>query len=226
MGVLKFVAHSQKVIKLSESYGWLPGAKYTNLRDLKGIDFEAKGFMDVDWKKYNFSRHLAAVQEKKPFITMARDVESIYELDSILNEADALSRYSTHVAIIPKDTRLNNRLHELIPKQFILAYSVPTRYGGTDVSIESFDRKVHLLGGRPDVQRKLADKLDVMSFDCNRFTLDAKYGYYFNGERFVKDLNGTYEKCLEKSLFNINMIWDGYLNSVGLPNLISQEVLI
>lgn len=226
MDVIKFVAHSQKVINLSASYGWLPGAKYTNLRDLKGIDFESKGFLDIEWKKYNFSRHLAAVQENKPFLTMARDVESIEQLDSILQEAEILIKFSKHVAIIPKDIRLNNRLTELIPKQFILGYSVPTRYGGTEVSLESFDRKVHLLGGRPDIQRKLADFLEVMSLDCNRFTLDAKYGYYFNGNKFVKLLDGGYEKCLEASLININKIWNGYSKSFHNTCSLSSEVLV
>lgn len=211
MSVLKFVAHSQKVLNLSHKYGWHPGAKYTNLRDIRGIDFTKKGFIDIDWKSYNFAKHLDAVRENQPFITMARDVESIHDLDTILAEAEILKKYSSHVAIIPKDVRLNNRLSELIPKEFILGYSVPTRYGGTEVSIESFDREVHLLGGRPDVQRKLADKLNVMSMDCNRFTLDAKYGYHFNGEKFIREENTGYDLCLEKSLQNITKIWEGYI---------------
>jgi len=224
MSVIKFVAHSQRVINISSFHGWFPGAKYTNLRDLKGIDFESKGFLDIDWKKYSFSRHLDAVQEHKPYLTMARDVESIEELESILLEADILIKHSKHVAIIPKDIRLNNRLTELIPKKFILGYSVPTRYGGTEVSIDSFDRKVHLLGGRPDIQRKLANFLDVMSFDCNRFTLDAKFGYYFNGQKFVKLLGGGYENCLRESLININKIWSDYSQSFHEVSSLASEV--
>lgn len=226
MDVIKFVAHSQRVINMSSSYGWLPGAKYTNLRDLKGINFKSKGFLDIDWKNYSFSRHLEAVQEYEPFLTMARDVESIEQLDSILSEADILFKHSKHVAIIPKDTRLNNRLTELIPEKFILGYSVPTKYGGTAVSLESFDRKVHLLGGRPDIQRKLANLLDVMSFDCNRFTLDAKYGYYFNGDKFVKLLGGGYENCLEESLININRIWSDYSQSFRETSSLASEVIV
>jgi hypothetical protein len=47
-----------------------------------------------------------------------------------------------------------------------------------------FKRPVHLLGGRPDVQRLLAEIMPVVSLDCNRFTLDTAFGDYFDGDKF------------------------------------------
>lgn len=211
--VYKFVAHSQKVLNISARHGWLPGAKYTNLRNIRGIDFENFGFIDIDWKNYNFEKHLTAVKEKKPFLTIARDVEDISELNIILKQAEILKRYSLHVAIVPKDVRMNKKLGQLIPKEFILGYSVPTKYGGTKVSIDSFDRKVHLLGGRPDTQRQLANNMDVFSLDCNRFTLDASFGYYFNGDKFIKSNEYGYDHCLEMSIKNISSLWIDYKHS-------------
>ncbi|WP_223563862.1 DUF6610 family protein [Pantoea agglomerans] len=208
--VHKFVSHGKKVLSISEKHGWLPGVKYTNLRNIKGVDFEKKGFLDIDWKNYSFEKHLSAVIERKPFLTIARDVEDIYQLDSILKQAEVLKKYCEHVAIVPKDIRMNGNITSLIPKEYILAYSVPTRYGGTQVSLNSFDRKVHLLGGRPDIQRSLGDKLDVFSIDGNRFTLDASFGYYFDGVRFVKNKINSYDYCLEESIRNISLIWKGY----------------
>ncbi|MDI7384248.1 DUF6610 family protein [Cronobacter dublinensis] len=210
--IYKFVTHSQKVLNISIKHGWYPGARYTNLRNLKGIDFENQGFIDIDWKNYNFEKHLAAVKEKKPFLTIARDVENIFELDSILKQAEILKEHSLHVAIVPKDVCMNNRLTQLVPKEFILGYSVPTKYGGTKVSIDSFDREVHLLGGRPDVQRRLANYMNVLSLDCNRFTLDAGFGYFFNGEKFIKNNAYGYDICLEESVKNINNLWVDYKN--------------
>ncbi len=32
--VLKFTTHSKKVLKHAKRHGWLPGARYTNLRDV------------------------------------------------------------------------------------------------------------------------------------------------------------------------------------------------
>src|SRR5450830_83614 len=169
MQVLKFVAHSKVAIKIAQSHGWHPGARYTNMRDVKTFSFSSSGFLDIDWKNYAFNKHLDTAAEHKPRITIARDIESIFQLDSIIKEAESLLQHAEHVALVPKDINLNGRLSELIPKEFILAYSVPTKYGGTQVEISSFDRPVHLLGGRPDAQRRLAEKLKVFSIDCNRF---------------------------------------------------------
>lgn len=210
MEVLKFVAHSKKVISIAKEYGWHPGARYTNLRDVKTFSFSELGFLDINWKSYSHERHVEAAAETTPRLTIARDVECIFSLDKIIKEAETLLKYSRHVAIVPKDILMNGRLKELIPKDFLLAYSVPTKYGGTQVSIESFDRPVHLLGGRPDTQRALAEKMKVFSIDCNRFTLDAKYGDYFDGVKFRRHPVGGYERCLIDSIENINKIWFGY----------------
>lgn len=177
---------------------------------MKSFDFEGQGFLDIDWKNYDFVRHLDAAAEKRPRITIARDIECIFQMDSILKEAERLSEFSTHVALVPKDPLLNGRLTELIPHNYILGYSVPTKYGGTEVSIESFDRPVHLLGGRPDVQRRLGAILDVFSLDCNRFTLDARFGDYFDGCKFKPHPEGGYMNCLRDSIININKLWEEY----------------
>ena len=211
MEVLKFIAHSKKAIGIAMGHGWHPAARYTNMRDVKTFEFSEIGFLDIDWKNYCFDRHLETTTMHNPKITMARDIECIFQLESILKEAEYLLEHSTQVALVPKDPNLNGRLTELIPKEFLLAYSVPTRYGGTDVSIDSFDRPVHLLGGRPDVQRKLADKLKVFSMDCNRFTYDARFGDYFDGETFRPHPVGGYDNCLNDSIININGLWDNYV---------------
>ncbi|PEE97791.1 hypothetical protein CON21_26300 [Bacillus thuringiensis] len=206
--VIKQVAHSKKVLSMGEEYGWLPGARYTNLRDIKS--FDKIGFIDIDWKNYDFKKHLEAVKAVNPIFTIARDIEDLNELDEILSEAAELSLYADNVLIVPKDTKMTGRFEELIPKEFLLGYSVPSKYGGTEIPPYSFDRPVHLLGGRPDVQRKLAELMPVVSFDCNRFTLDARFGDYFDGNRFIKHPIGGYETCLRESFQNINLLWEDY----------------
>ena len=210
MNIRKYVNHSKKAIEIATKCGWFPGARYTNLRDIKKFDLTHQGFIDIDWKNYDFEKHKDAVSIHKPYLTIARDVESISDLDQILKEAEKLKQFSRNVAIVPKDKKLEGRLTELIPKEFMLAYSVPTKYGGTKISFSSFDRPVHLLGGRPDIQRKLAEKLNVISIDCNRFTYDARFGDYFDGEIFRPHPQGGYELCLIDSIRNINSIWENY----------------
>ncbi|MCP1290565.1 hypothetical protein NK214_10230 [Chromobacterium sp. S0633] len=209
-GPIKFVAHSKRVIDLASQYGWRPGARYTNTRDVRHTNFAGVGFLDIQWKRYDFNRHLDAVVKLRPFMTVARDIESVLQLDDILREAMELKRHAVHVVLVPKDPKLHGRFEELLPKPFILGFSVPTRYGGTPLAPVNFNRPVHLLGGRPDVQLHYAQTMPVASVDCNRFTLDAAFGDYFDGEIFRPHPDGGYERCLRDSIRNITSGWSGY----------------
>lgn len=209
-GVLKFVAHGRQTLDAVVEHGWRPGARYTNLRDIRYVEFAGVGFLDIHWKQYDFDRHLEAAATSKPFITVARDVEKRRDLKAVLREADELGKHAHVVVIVPKDPALANCLDTAIPPQFILGYSVPTRYGATPISPDKFKRPVHLLGGRPDTQRRLASSMPVVSLDCNRFTLDAEYGDYFDGDKFRPHPEGGYERCIRDSMKNIDRLWHGY----------------
>lgn len=221
-GPIKFVAHSKRIVDLAIQHGWRPGARYTNTRDVRHVSFAGVGFLDIHWKRYDLSRHMAAAALLRPFMTVARDIESICQLDTILDEASRLRKFATHVVLVPKDPLLHGRFDELLPKSFLLGFSVPTRYGATQLSPENYNRPVHLLGGRPDVQRRFAALMPVASVDCNRFTLDARFGDYFDGEIFRPHPAGGYDRCLSESIQNINRCWIGY----RAPKLEAQEEII
>jgi hypothetical protein len=223
MALLKFVSHSKLAVSIAIEQGWNPGARYTNLRDIKTFQFKSKCFLDIDWKNYSFKKHLDCAEITKPKLTIARDVESIFQLDEILKEAEQLQKHSSLVAIVPKDPYMAGRLEELIPDNYILAYSIPTRYGGTSIPTSSFKRPVHLLGGRPDVQRKVAQEMNVISLDCNRFTYDAKFGDYFDGETFRSHPQGGYKKCLVDSIKNINLLWKDY-NNLSMTHELQKSI--
>lgn len=208
--VRKYVAHGRAVQQLAEKCGWYPAARYTNLRDVRRVAFTKVGFLDIHWKRYSFARHLESVRAVSPLMTVARDIESIWETDAVLREAEALARHASFVVIVPKDRRLARKLDSVVPREYLLGYSVPTRYGGTSIRPEFFTRPVHLLGGRPDIQRQLGNLMPVVSFDCNRFTLDARFGDFFDGRRFRPHPRGGYERCLQDSLRNINLLWNDY----------------
>lgn len=208
MPVQKFVAHSKKVLRHASRYGWLPAARYTNLRDVR--QFDRLGFLDIDWKNYCFRRHLSAAKATTPIVTVARDITSRRQLVRVIDQAYELLMFAERVIIVPKSRSLEAGLEEMVPAEFDLGFSVPTRYGGTRISPNAFRRRVHLLGGRPDVQRKLADLMPVVSFDCNRFTYDAQFGDYFDGETFRPHPTGGYDRCICHSLKNINKLWKNY----------------
>jgi hypothetical protein len=193
-------------LKVAVRYGWLPGARYTNLRDIAG--FKVVGLIDVDWKAYSYGLHLRAVKEVHPLVTVAQDVEDIRDLPRVLEQAQELSIWCQNVVVVPKDPKFAKLKNSVIPRQFILGYSVPTRYGGTRLAPAWFgQRRVHLLGGRPDAQYRLSKSLNVVSFDGNRFTLDAVYGDYFDGVTFRPHQKGGYYRCIKASLRNINKLW-------------------
>jgi len=204
----KIITHSRRAIDLARERGWHHGARYTNLRDVKHLPNERLAFLDIDWKNYCFDRHKIATEATRPHMTVARDVEDIAQLPAILEEASELALHADIVLIVPKDPKLAGRFPKLIPSDFLLGYSVPSKYGSTPIPLASFDRPVHLLGGRPDTQRRLGQHLDVYSIDCNRFTLDARYGDYFDGKSFRPHPEGGYNRCLIDSIENINILWE------------------
>jgi hypothetical protein len=206
--VLKFVNHSATALEIAISHGWLPGARYTNLRDVRR--FQKLGFLDIDWKRYDFVKHLEITSIARPIMTVACDVEHRRDLKRVVDQAYRLMEFSRYVVVVPKDRLLESKLGNSIPAEFLLGFSVPTRYGGTKLSPYAFKRPVHLLGGRPDVQRALAELMPVFSIDANRFTLDAAFGDYFDGETFRPHPKGGYVRCLNDSVKNISALWDRY----------------
>ena len=205
---LRFSTHSKRVQRLAFQYGWMPSARYTNLRDVQ--DFEKVDFIDIDFKNYDFDKHFYAVKKCRPHLTVAQDVFDINQLEDTLRQAEKLNSFCDKVIIVPKAIEFEGQLEQLIPENFLLGYSVPTKYGGTKLCPTEFKRPVHLLGGRPDVQRRLGDIMEVYSFDCNRFTLDAQFGDYFVGDKFVPHPVGGYDNCIIDSIKMINTLWNNY----------------
>src|SRR5215207_2292275 len=99
--VLRFVSHSRRALSIANSHGWMPGARYTNLRDVR--TFDEIGFLDIDWRNYDFALHLEAAAQIQPIMTVARDVENARDLDEILGQARELARFCKCVVVVPKD---------------------------------------------------------------------------------------------------------------------------
>lgn len=194
-------------MRLANKHGWLPGARYTNLRDIRG--FDQIGLIDIDWKAYSFDAHLRAVKAVRPLMTVARDLISVRDVNRLLEEVAVLRQYARYVIVVPKTRSFKTVQRLLNGRSNILGYSVPTGYGATHVPMSQFGSwKVHLLGGRPTMQFNLARQLNVVSLDCNSITIDAAFGKYFNGKRFIKDPKAGYMRCLGASLRGINKMWD------------------
>lgn len=194
-------------MRIAKRYGWLPGARYSNLRDIRGID--DVGLIDIDWEQYSFRQHLEAVKAVKPLMTVARDLTSVRDTERLLHQIAALREHVRYVIVVPKTRQFPTVSERFRRRYHILGYSVPTGYGSTSVPLAHFSkRKVHLLGGRPTAQFNLARQLNVVSLDCNSITIDAAFGKYFDGSKCVKAQRSSYLRCLEASLEGINSMWE------------------
>lgn len=138
------------------------------------------GFADLEWKVPDLRMHRGFVREHAPTFAVAPDVVDLDDLCWTLRYAETLAQWATKVIIVPKARCVMQQLpHE---PWLIVGYSVPTKYGGTDLFLsELHDWPVHLLGGSPNRQLNLAYYLNVVSADGNAATRAAEFGTVFNG---------------------------------------------
>ena len=136
---------------------------------LPGTIYHPIWFADQNWKKPNRGRYMAALAQHKPNMATVLDLERPGQLDDVLAWAEEAAAFVEIVLIIPKYSGAIDVLPRVIGgKPIRLGYSVPTRYGGTDVPIWEFGGwPVHLLGGNPQNQMALRAYLDVHSADGN-----------------------------------------------------------
>src|SRR3712207_3492992 len=88
---LRFVTHGPTVQNIAARHGWLPGARYTNLRDVRHLPSVA--FLDIDWRRYDFNTHLTLVKQIRRSVTLARDIESMFDCAAVIAEAWRVREY-------------------------------------------------------------------------------------------------------------------------------------
>jgi len=145
-------------------------------------------FCDQDWKRPNRERYMAALAYHKPHMATVLDLERPARLCEVLGWAEEAARYCQQVLIIPKYSGAVDHLPRTIGgADVVLAYSVPTAFGGTDVPIwEFYGWPIHLLGGSPHAQMNLAHYLDVVSTDGNMANKMAHRGRFWDAQKGPK----------------------------------------
>lgn len=152
-------------------------AGFTYGAQLPGTVYFRPEFVDQDWKRPNRDRYMAALSEHRPRMATVLDWERDEQLPEVLAWAEEAAAYAEIVLIIPKIFGGIARLPRHIAGASVrLGYSVPTRHGGTQVPVwEFFGWPVHLLGGSPHAQMRIARTagLDIHSVDGNMHNLMA-----------------------------------------------------
>lgn len=126
-------------------------------------------FADQDWRDPDRDAYMAALKHHRPYMATVLDLEVPAQLSEVLAWAENAATYVGQVLIIPKYSgAVDDVPRQIGGKPIVLAYSVPTAFGGADVPIWEFvGWPVHLLGGSPHRQMELARYLSVISTDGN-----------------------------------------------------------
>jgi hypothetical protein len=149
-------------------------------------------FADQCWKKPNRAAYMAALAQHRPHMASVLDLERADQLDEVLSWAEEAAQYVQCVMLIPKVFGIIPRLPRRIGGADVrLGYSVPTKFGGTELPVWEFAGwPVHLLGGSPNAQMELAHYMAVESADGNMAMKAAtKFCNYWDG--IWRDIDAT-----------------------------------
>jgi hypothetical protein len=127
-------------------------------------------FADQNWKTPNRDEYVTALKTHRPKLATVLDLEHETQLPEVLGWAEDVAPYvSEAIIVIPKFFGAIAQLPRKIGGVDVrLGYSVPTSHGGTEVPVWEFiGWPVHLLGGSPHSQIKIAKYLNVASVDGN-----------------------------------------------------------
>jgi hypothetical protein len=207
--------HARIAIEAGYRYGArLPDTVYASLY-----------FADQHWKAPNRARYMAALAEHRPAMATVLDWEEEGQLTTVLDWAEEAAQHVTEsVLLIPKVIGGVPRLPRSIgDKRVVLAYSVPTQYGGSAVPLWQFAGwPVHLLGGSPQTQKRAWGRLkhiaEVVSIDgnmhkkmatgrCCYWTLKkTRHGHWQPLNRAVE--HDAPDEAFRRSCRNIASAWD------------------
>jgi len=178
-------------------------------------------FADQNWKNPKRDLYMRYLEKYSPKMATVLDFEHLDQKKDVLSWAEEASQFVENVLLVPKVSGTIKYLPKYINgKRVILAYSVPTRYGKTDVSIDEFAGwPMHLLGGTPKKQihlwKNISRIADVVSIDGNYFRYKAVRfcEYWVAPGKWVPDgyknkIDACYI-CFEKSCANIMSYWEG-----------------
>lgn len=167
---------------IAEKIGWNIGFRSCNPPRCKNhkvlfIDQEFHSFYEAHKEEDTFrfkqlwAEHREQVRIWKPKYATIPDIFDERGLDLALKMAAELENYSEYQILIPKYDCIDD-----IPEKYIVGYSVPTTYGGTEIDIERFKgRKIHLLGGDlllpSQVRYRTSQLQDAMESPCTHLQL-------------------------------------------------------
>lgn len=199
--------------QIAQEEQWMLGVR----SDRKDYNFPIS-FVDIEYRAPDFGKHLARVKALKPWAAVVPDLSDKVvdkaDVARAVKQAEQLRKHCYFPFIVPK---LPGQI-ALIPREFPIAYSVPSSYGGALYPWWELEaRQVHLLGGSPHMQMRLYRYMSnlavVVSADGNMTQkLAISHAKYWQAGQWVKhpeagQQQDLYPDCLRRSLRNARVAW-------------------
>ncbi len=216
-------ACGKRLAEVAVSLGWSYGACLPG-----SVSCQPLHFADQNWKRPDRIAYILALAKHRPAVATVLDWEHDHQLSEVLSWAEEAAQHVLEaVYLIPKVSGQVHRLPRLIGgKRVVLAYSVPTGYGGSPLHLsELAGWPVHLLGGEPHRQMRIAAILgciaEVVSVDGNTIGRKARLGQFWRRERGprgghwcqLRDAGDDREdnfalECFRRSLVAVREAWE------------------
>lgn len=208
MELIYCAGYNRRFAQIAIDHGFLYGAQ------LPSTVYHPLHFADQDWKKPNRAAYMRALEKHRPHMATVLDLEQDDQLGEVLSWAEEAAQWVRVVMIIPKVFGIIPRLPPRIGGADVrLGYSVPTRFGGTELPVWEFTGwPVHLLGGSPNAQMELAHYMDVVSADGNMaMKAAARFCNYWtpDGWRGTGAMQDAPYEAFRRSCENIMLAWKG-----------------
>jgi hypothetical protein len=150
-----------------------------------------------------FDAHHNVVRSEKPRYAVAPDIDERVSFRDGIEWADELAEYAETVIVVPKTV-----MPVEVPDRFRVGMPCQNKYDPFPWKWTDYQpvEEVHLLGGSPVVHREIMKYyVPVESVDTTVPITSAKYGDYWNGEKWSPSDLGFYD-CLARSYRHLRLM--------------------
>ena len=139
--------------------------------------------VDNNWRHYNHTQHLMAVNHHRPNMATVRDIESHVDQKETLKQIREINQFCQKIVIIPK-CRLIPEVLDFPNLIFGLPLGPEENSISWDYALNS-NFAIHLLGGSPKRWVSAIERLGnrIHSFDGNYLSKIAKWGKIYKNFR-------------------------------------------
>lgn len=192
-----FFSHRHEFCVIADQLGFRLGTRSDHFKSNRTQRLLDDGyeidFLDNDFEDPDEERLERILKKTNPEFVVLPDIYEDTEVEDVFSLGHKFAdEYGATPIVVPKCEFDYND----IPPSWIVGFSVPSGYGGTEIEITEFQgHRIHLLGGSHRNQIKYANKavdanIDIFSVDGNAFSKASGFGNIINEPVEMLDNDG------------------------------------